>query len=116
MSKRAEMVRKLHDEDGLSYERIGDILGISKQAAHQLAQRKESNDYFHEHAVRKVRYVGLRNWMLEHRVSMTRMVELCGITGIKVSLNRNLDLRKSSIDAILSVTGLTYEECFKEET
>lgn len=115
MSNRADVVRKLHDEDGLSYERIGDILGISKQAAHQLAQRKESNDYFHEEAVRKIRYVGLRNWMLEHRVSISKMIELCGITSFKVSLTQNRGLTKRSIDAILSVTGLTYEECFKEE-
>lgn len=115
MSKRSELVRKLHYEDGLTYERIGDILGISRQAAHQLAQNTEPKDRFHEKTVQKIRYVGLRNWMLERRITISKLVELCGVSGIKASLSRNLDLRKSSIDAILSVTGLTYEDCFKEE-
>ena len=115
MSKKAELVRKLHDEDGLSYERIGEVLGISKQAAHQLAHRVERKNYFHEGTIKNIRYVGLRNWMLERRITVSKMNELCGMTGLKVSLRNGLDLRKKSIDAILSVTGLTYEECFKEE-
>jgi hypothetical protein len=115
MSKKSELVRKLHNEDGLSYEKIGQTLGISKQAAYKLGHPAAHNDYFHEDTIRKIKYVGLRDWMLKHRVTVTKLIELCGITGLKVSLRNGLDLRKSSIDAILSITGLTYEECFKEE-
>lgn len=114
MAKRTEMVCKLHDE-GMTYEQIGNILGISKQRVQQIY--KDSNtprDNLHEGAICKIPYVGLRNWMLENRVTLTRLSEMCGKSGVS-HLTNGTEPRKSTIDAILSVTGMTYEECFKEE-
>ena len=114
MAKRADIVRALHDR-GMTYEEIGQLLGISKQAAHQIATEKR--DGFRESIVRKVKYVGLRNWMLENRVNLCELGRRCGgERRLDRCLMKDCEPRKSTIDAILSVTGLTYEECFKEDT
>lgn len=114
MVKRADIIRKLHDEKGMTYEEIGRLYGMSKQAAHQAAHPSEG-DHFHESAILKIRYVGLREWMLENRVSITMLEQRCGRTKLHHSLSGNCEPRKGTIDRILSVTGLTYEKCFKEE-
>lgn len=114
MSKRSELIRKLHAE-GLTYERIGEIFGISKQAVHQAATSKPK-DYFHEMTIsQKVKYIGLRKWMLKNRVSMSKLEQLCGMSKLHKSLSGECEPRKRTIDSILSVTGLTYEECFAED-
>ena len=113
MNSRYEIMRKLHDE-GISYEKIGQYFGISKQAVHQKLNRGPTN-HFHEGSVRKVKYIGLRDWMLNNRITMTKLEELCGISKSYKSLAGSYQPSKKTIDAILAVTGLTYEECFKEE-
>ena len=113
MRKRSEMIRKLHDE-GLTYEKIGEIFGISKQAAQQ-ASRTGLKDYFHENTIQKVKYAGLRKWMLKNRMSLSKMEQATGMSRLYKTLTGACEPRKKTIDAILSVTGLTYEECFKED-
>lgn len=115
MATRADIMRKLHDEDGMSYERIGQLYGISRQRVHQILTAPPK-DHFHPMAVQKVRYVGLREWMLENRITLSKLDELCGTSRLASSVNLGCNFRKSTIDAILKVTGLTYEECFREET
>lgn len=110
MSKRGELIRAMH-EKGLTYEEIGEIFGISKQAAHQA---QVDHDGFREYMVLKVKYVGLRNWMLENRVNLSELATRCGTAKLNDSLIGKHEPRKKTIDAILRVTGLTYEECFKE--
>ena len=56
----------------------------------------KQSDKFQPAAVKRVKYAGLRQWMLR-------------------SLTGPYEPSKRNIDAILKVTGLTYEECFKEE-
>ena len=111
---RAEMIQKMHDK-GMSYDDIGQVFGISRQAVWQAAH-PGPGDNFHANAVMKVPYIGLRNWMLENRVTFTALSEMCGKNSIHGSLIGKGDPRKSTIDMILKVTGLTYEECFREET
>ena len=113
MSKRCEIMRKLHD-NGMTYEQIGEQFGVSKQAVHQLLNRAPG-DYFQEGAIKRVKYVGLRQWMLENRVSITKLESLCGISRKHRVLIGQAQPSKTTIDKILAVTGLTYEECFKED-
>ena len=113
MNSRYEIMRKLHDE-GMTYEQIGKCFGISKQAVHQKLERGPT-DHFREGATRKVKYIGLREWMINNRVSMTKLEELCSISKAYRPLVGCGQPSKKTIDAILAVTGLTYEECFKED-
>lgn len=109
---RAEVIQEMRKK-GMTYEEIGEVFGISKQAVYQAAH---PGDGFHAGAVMKVSYTGLRKWMLDNRVTFTMLGELCGRPRLYGSIVGKTEPRKDTIDAILKVTGLTYEECFKEET
>ena len=111
LSKRAIMIRKMRDA-GLTYESIGEILGVSRQAVHQAAH---AGNGFRESTVNKVRYIGLRKWMMDNGVSISELERRCGSRRLSYSLTRDCEPKKKTIDAILRVTGLTYEECFREE-
>lgn len=112
MSKRADLVRRLHSK-GLTYEEIGEIFGVSKQRVFEIAHSKDG-DGFHVNAIVKIKYVGLRNWMLEHRVKISDLEKQCG-SRMHKSLTGECDPSKKNIDKILAITGMTYEECFMEE-
>ena len=115
MIRRAEIIRKMHD-DGMTYAEIGLVLGVSAQAVHQMAENNGFGDGFHESAVQKVKYPGLRKWMLENHVCVRDLERMCGKNKrFYKSLIDKANPSKKTIDAILAVTGLTYEECFKEE-
>lgn len=114
MAKLCEIVQKLRDK-GMTYEEIGDILGVSKQAAHQ-SVNPEPRDGFRKSTIAKIKYVGLRNWMLERRINLADLERLCGDRRLSSCLIREHEPNKRIIDAILAATGLTYEECFQEES
>lgn len=54
--------------------------------------------------------------MIVNDSNYTRLARLCGITtdAVRNGLTEKTDIKKKAIDAILSVTGLTYEEAFKK--
>ena len=62
-----------------------------------------------------VKYIRLRKGMLWNGVSVNKLEKLCGKCDLHRSLFDKSEPRKGTIDAILKVTGLTYEECFMEE-
>ena len=113
MAKRSEIYRSLR-EKGLTYGEIGDIFGVSKQAVHETVNK--SRDGFRASVVQKIKYKGLRDWMMANRVNIAELERRCH-SGCKMhrSLTGPYDPSKKNIDAILKVTGLTYEECFKED-
>lgn len=110
LSKRAQLIRSMHNK-GLTYEEIGDIFGISKQAAYQAAN---AGDGVRDDVIAKIKFTGLRDWMLKHRVGLAELERRCGCR-LRSPLIMNGNPKKNTIDIILAVTGLTYEECFKEE-
>lgn len=104
------MIKAMH-EKGFTYEEIGELFGISRQAAHYATT---IHDGFRPSAVRRVIFVGLRNWMLENRVTINELSRRLGVTKLHNSLLGKNELKKSSIDGILKETGMAYEECFGE--
>jgi predicted DNA-binding protein YlxM (UPF0122 family) len=114
MAKRVDVYRALR-EKGMTYEEIGEIFGVTRQAVHDAVSK--NRDGFRESTVLRVQYVGLRDWMLTNRVGLCELADRCNIdrSVIGTNLIRKNNMRKSTIDAILRVTGLTYEECFKED-
>ena len=110
---RATLFRSLH-EKGLTYEEIGELFDMSRQAAWEIANK--SNDGFRVSTIKKIKYKGLREWMLKNRVNLCELERLCGGMKFATLTRTTYNPSKKNIDAILSVTGLTYEECFKEES
>lgn len=97
---------------GMTYNEIGQVLGVSRQRVHQIAHRKRG-DHFHVGAVEKIPYIGLRNWMLENRVSVTELSKLCGVRQLK--LNGKHSMRMETANKVVQLTGMTFEECFRRD-
>jgi hypothetical protein len=54
--------------------------------------------------------------MIVNDLNYTRLARLCGTTmeSVRNGLTERTDIKKKTIDAILEVTGLTYEEAFRK--
>lgn len=115
MNRRSDEIRMMHS-NGMTYQDIGLYFGVSTQAVHQMANTNGYGDGFQEAAVLKVKYPGLRKWMLENHVCVSDLEKMCGKgKRFHAFLVDKSNPTKKTIDAILDATGLTYEECFKEE-
>lgn len=105
-------------EQGLTYRQIADRLGISTQAVAQVLSKRQPSR-FRLVAEEGCVYVGIRNWMNENKVGFTELVRRCGLQTAggtyprwRSYLTGQCDPPKRTIDKILRVTGLTYEEAF----
>jgi hypothetical protein len=96
---------------GYTYREIGEKLGVSKQRANELV-RSAPGTWLHIKAMQEIPYIGLREWMIANVVSTAKLSELCGRDVRRAVCGGGCN--KDTIDAILCVTGLDYETCFKE--
>lgn len=64
-----------------------------------------------------MKYPVIEKYMLDHNLSLREFARRCGIPSSTMCrlLNGETEPVKSTIDKILTVTGLSYEECFREE-
>lgn len=107
-------------KSGITQTEIAKELGVSRQRINQMVAGY-TKSHFNSTAVRRIQYVGLRNWMIQNKVSVSELIRRTGnVMSHPVSHERLMgkltgqdELRKSTIDRILLVTGLTYEECFQ---
>lgn len=62
-------------------------------------------------------YPNIAWWLYEHRISYSRFSIMCGCSNDRIyrGLNGKVELRKSTIDKILEVTGMNYETAFSME-
>lgn len=101
--------------NGKSFQEIADQFGVSRQRIHQILNGAC------ERAPRRnldtIIYPAIKNYMKENRLSFSGISRLCGINlwPIINGLCGKNDISKHIIDAILDVTGMTYEEAFKKE-
>ena len=105
-------------DKGMTYQQIADHLGISYQAVAQTLT-KYSPSHFRIVKPSGCAYTNIRNWMNANKVGMSEFVRRCGLGNSYSNKNRmtgylkgKSDPPKRTIDKILSVTGLTYEEAF----
>lgn len=97
--------------EGKTYDEIAHRFGISRQRVHQIAhgtKRAPNNK-----AVKRIPFVGLRNWMLENDVSVAELSRRCGVTRMNISNGSNPNAKTQ--EKILKVTGLSRAECFRRE-
>ncbi len=61
-------------------------------------------------------YPAIEKYMVTHNLSLRELSRKCGVSSSAMCrlLQGKTDIRKSSIDKILSETGMDYETCFKE--
>lgn len=104
-------------ECGLTYKEIGEVTGTSKQRVFQLIG-KNDKARFKPITEEQCIYDGLRNWMNENRISRAELVRMMYGTLHSSCLDRlrgwlkGTEMTMYSINKILAVTGLTYEQAF----
>lgn len=62
-----------------------------------------------------MKYWRIERYMIDKEMSLRGLAAKCDISPSVMCrfLNGQTDIRKSNIDKILKVTGMTYEECFE---
>ena len=106
-------------EQGMTYQQIADHFGITYQAVAQTLSKYEPSRFRYVTENGCV-YPNIRNWMNRNKVTKSEFVRrlgLCNCYDNKARLASYLrgecDPSKSTIDKILAVTGMTYEEAFE---
>ena len=118
LSERNEKIVKDY-YDGKTLQEIADKHGITRQRVYQIlvncgTEKRERNTF--KPTIDKIKFDGLKKWLMENKVAIR---DLYDKTGVSYSLNyfyskmvgtSPLDI--DTINKILEVTGLTYENCF----
>lgn len=103
---------------GMTYSQIAEAVGVSRQRVGQICGKSDKTK-FHQINPASVKYGGLRDWMNENYFSMAelcrRMYGYYAPSALNCLTNRTtgkVDMRKSDIDKLIEITGLSYEELF----
>ena len=106
-------------EKGLTYQQIADKHGVSKQCVAQACGRQKT--YYYRYNNRCV-YPVLRQWLNDNKISIRELLNRMGLTSspenydsIGDKLRGDTELKKSDIDKLIQITGITYEKLFKED-
>lgn len=102
--------------DGYSYQEIANKMGVSRQAVQDYLQRSISYN------LRKVRFCGncvypnILKYMQDHKMNLSDFANAVEMNYANLSrVLKGKNTSKTSIDKILKVTGMTYEEAFWRE-
>lgn len=102
--------------DGYSYQEIANKMGISRQGIRDCLQRSVLRDSRNARLSARCVYPNILKYMRDHKMNISSFADAAGLT--KGSVSRILEgknLSRTSIDKILKVTGMTYEEAFWRE-
>lgn len=118
METTKQKVERLADS-GLKRVEIADICGVSRQRVQQILGKRDPA-YFRPFGKERCVYVNLRDWLNQERVSINELVRrldgdmnprrCCAVSAWLTGKTYPL---KSSIDKLIAVTGLSYEELFE---
>lgn len=108
-------------ERGLTHTQIAEITGVSRQRICQITGKYDAN-YFKAYTESQVVYPNLRKWLNDNRVSRAEFIRRMGNLDHSTASARLSSYfrgkrfpQKATIDRMLEVTGLTYEELFHRE-
>lgn len=109
---RAKTMRK----NGDSFQKIVDSLGVSRQWIWVIIHR-DGNVPYQQKLLNRVIFPAIRNYLHKNRISITQFSVLCNVSyrTMYQRITGQTDILKRTIDQILRVTGMTYEEAFKED-
>lgn len=103
-------------KDGATLQYLGYKYGLTRERIRQILEAYEARRNGISGSLKSCKYPALRHWMIVNDSNYTRLAKLCGTTmdAIRNGLTEKTDIKKKTIDAILEVTGLTYEEAFRK--
>ena len=96
-------------KDGMTCQSIAELYGVSRQAVSNAIKRYENGNQGKPYPVA---FHGLREWMEENNVRVGELEEKTG-KNLRHALGIGR-LSNDKVNAILRVTGLTYEQAFKK--
>lgn len=98
---------------GATCQEIADKFGVTRQRINQIIPGRRSKL---EQAVNSCVYHGIANWMQENECGYAVLERKTGLARAVIcnALTGKCSPTKKTIDSILRVTGLTYEEAFGE--
>lgn len=106
---------------GLTYREIAEKHGVSYQCVAQSCSRY-SDFNFKAYRREEVVYPNLRRWLNDNKITRSEFIRrmgnvVCGNAHSQISewFRGKRYPTKSSIDKILKITGLTYEQLFADE-
>lgn len=110
---------KAEREKGLTYQQIADKYGVSKQCVAGACGKRDIAYFRYDNSCV---YPALRGWINDNKISTRELLRLMGMTSygqnhanLRYRLNGKGEFTKSDIDKLLEITGMTYEELFREE-
>lgn len=119
MNNTKEMVLHLHAA-GYTQSEIAGMVGVTRQRVSQILHTGKRRKKFKPVTAVVCRYVNVRNWMNENKVSfaeLARRVSSEQNTASYVLLRRWLcdgaNITKKNIDRLIAATGLSYEKLFE---
>jgi hypothetical protein len=109
-------------ESGKTYQAIGEEFGLSRQRVCDLVGDIGKGKMFRLVKEYQCIFPNLRQWMNKNLMTIAGLARLLygqSATTYKNKLRKMLngesDIHKKTIDKILDLTGMAYEECFAEE-
>lgn len=99
---------------GRKYQSLANELGVSRQRIHQICKRPP-RVFVREH---QCIYPGLRKALNDGRINITKLAVICECSRYQVSHvleGKTKRISKNMIDKLIALTGMTYEELFKED-
>jgi transcriptional regulator with XRE-family HTH domain len=115
MKKERKVDQYLADRaKGMSYRQIAEKYGVSYQAIHASCVGAGVAP-FKKISARGCIYPNLRAWLNMDKIRSDRFFQDVGASSIRLILNGSMQPKKNVIDRMLKLTGMTYEEMFKEE-
>jgi transcriptional regulator with XRE-family HTH domain len=105
-------------EKGLTYQQIADKHGVSKQCIAQACGKQSVARFRYNNSCI---YLGLRRWINDNKITTGELLRRMDVVlhtknyrNIQDILYGRKEPKKSDIDQLIEITGMTYEELFRE--
>ena len=108
-------------KSGMTYQAIADSMGISKAYVGQLLACTTDRRNYHIWNPDTFAYPAIANWANENQLTKQDIAEMIGYScnsGSAYRIMRALEhetITKRQIDALMDVTGMSYEELFSKK-
>ena len=119
--KRQSTMLEMRD-NGKTYQEIADAFFLTRQRVYDLIGDPSFGKGFRGVSEEQCIFRNLREWMNKKRITVAGFArDVYGQSGttykskMRNYLRGETGLKKEAIDKILSITKMTYEECFAEE-
>lgn len=103
-------------QEGATLAYLGEKYGITRERVRQILEVYEAQRMGISERLKSCQYPNIRRWMIVNGLTYCRLAYRCGLTmdSVRNGLTGKTDFKKKTIDAILDVTEMTYEEAFKK--